>query len=146
MDEGGAAGIIRGQHGHLNGRAQLINIAEGPRLPRQLQRPGLVIKQRAQRGDEFLAGGAIELLQAHALADGPRHLRSLLAPSVEEQKVEHDGGNRADGHARRDEGLRPLREGGGDIRLEGHQHGQPQRGGDDDGVAAIGKIGLGDGL
>ena len=145
VDERIAAFSIRGQHGNLDGGAQLVDIAKRPGLPGQIQRPGLIIKERAQRGGELLARGLVQLVEAHALAIGARDLCARAA-GVEEQQVEQDGGNRADGHARRDEGLRPLREGSGNLRLEGHQHGQAQGGGDDDGVAAIAEIRLCDGL
>ena len=65
---------------------------------------------------------------------------------MEEEEIEHDGRERADGHAGGDEGLCPVREGGRDIRLEGDEHGQAEGSGDDSGVAAVREVRLGDGL
>ena len=65
---------------------------------------------------------------------------------MEEQQVEENRRNRADGHSGGDKDLCPFRESSSDIRLEGDQHGQAQRGRDDGGVAAVGDVFFRNGL
>ena len=146
VDEGAALFGRGGEHGHLDGLTQLADVGERAGLPRGLQRPGLVVKQRAQGGDEALAVHRVELAEGDPRAVDAADVILGLRAHVEEEQVEQDGGNRADGHAGGDENLRPLWEGRGHVRLEGHQHGQAQGGGDDGGVAAVGDVLLGNGL
>ena len=103
-------------------------------------------EHRGEGRDKLVAIHRVDVVQVDLLAVHHGHVRRGLASDVEEQEVQDDGRQRADGHAGAEDDLQPGGHDTHDAGLQGHEEGQADRRGDDDGVAVVAQVDLRQGL
>ena len=104
-------------------------------------------EHRGEGRDELVAIHRVDVVQVDLLSVDHGHVRRGLASDVEEQDVEDDRRQRADGHAGAEDDLQPGGHSREDVRSsEGDEECQADRRGDDDGVAVVAQIDLRQGL
>ena len=115
-------------------------------LPGALGGPGVRLVEPGEHGDELVAPHRPDLVEGDGAPPYQGHGGAGRAADVEEHHVEDHGGEGADGDAGAEEDAQPRGHRLGDGGLQGDQHREADRGGDDDGVAVVAHVGLGEGL